>query len=90
MRKRADEMPTEIGRPSAQIIEQPRAPEAPPLNLALLGIIAILTLVLHIATGAVIYRSHASPVAPAVAGAAADPVVCASDAKPLERALPFD
>ena len=83
-------MPTEIRRPSAQIIEQPRAPEAPPLSLTLIGIIAILTFVLHLATGAVLYRSHASQMSPTAVGAAGDQVVCASDAKPLERALPFD
>ena len=83
-------MPTQIRRPSAQIIEQPRALETPPLNLTLLGVIAILTLVLHLATGAVLYRAHAGQIAPTVAGAAGDQVVCSSDAKPLERALPFD
>ena len=51
-------MPTEIGRPSAQTIEQPRAPDTPPLSMALLGAVAVLTLVLHLATGAVLYRTH--------------------------------
>ena len=83
-------MPTEIRRPSAQIIQQPRAPEAPPLSLTLLGVIAVLTLVLHLATSAVLYRSHAGQIAPTVAGAAGDLTVCASEAKPLERTLPFD
>jgi hypothetical protein len=90
MRKRAIEMPTEIRRPSAQIIEQTRAPEAPPLSLTLLGTIAILTLVLHLATGAVLYSSHAGEIAPMVVGAAGEQAICASEAKPLERALPFD
>ena len=83
-------MPTEISRPSAQTIEQPRAPEAPPLSLTLIGIIAILTFVLHLATGAALYRSHASQMAPTVVGAAGDQVVCVSEPKPPERALPFD
>ena len=83
-------MPTEIGRPSAQTIEQPRAPDTPPLSIALLGVIAVLTLVLHLVTGAVLYRSHAGQIAPTLAGAAGDPTVCASEAKPLERALPYD
>ena len=80
-------MPTEISRPSAQTIEQPRAPEAPPLSLTLIGIIAILTFVLHLATGAVLYRSHAGQIAPTSVD---DQVVCVSEAKPPERALPFD
>ena len=83
-------MPTEIRRPSAQIIEQTRAPEAPPLSLTLLGIIATLTFVLHLATGAVLYRSHASPIAPTAVGAAGDQAICVSEARPLERALPYD
>ena len=83
-------MPTEIRRPSAQIIEQTRAPEAPQLSLTLLGIIATLTFVLHLATGAVLYRSHASPIAPTVVGAAGDQAICVSEATPLERALPYD
>ena len=83
-------MPTEIGRPSAQAIEQPRAPDTPPLSIALLGVIAVLTLVLHLATGAALYRSHAGQITPTVAGVAGDLTVCASESKPLERALPYD
>jgi len=90
MRKREVEMPTEIRRSSAQIIEQARAPEAPRLSLTLVGIIAALTFVLHLATGAVLYRSHASPIAPTVVGTAGDRALCVSEAKPLERALPYD
>ena len=83
-------MPTEIRRPSAQIIEQTRAPGAPQLSLTLLGIIATLTFVLHLATGAALYRSHASQIAPTVVGAAGDQAICVSEAKPPERALPYD
>ena len=83
-------MPTEISRPSAQTIEQPRAPEAPPLSLTLIGIIAILTFVLHLATGAVLYRSHAGEIGSTATGATGDLTVCASEAKPLERTLPYD
>ena len=80
-------MPTEIRRSSAQIIEQARAPQ---LSLTLVGIIAALTFVLHLATGAVLHRSHASPIAPTVVGTADDRAICVSEAKPLERALPYD
>jgi hypothetical protein len=83
-------MPTEIGRPSAQTIEQPRAPDTPPLSMALLGAVAVLTLVLHLATGAVLYRSHAGEIGSTATGATGDLTVCASEAKPLERTLPYD
>jgi hypothetical protein len=90
MRERAIEMPTEIRRPSARIIGQARTPEAPPLNLTLLGTIAILTFVLHLATGAALYRSHASQMTPVMFGAAGGEVICASETKQPERALPYD
>ena len=88
-------MPTEIKSPSAPTIEQggsqtllsgisPR--EARPLKLTPLVIIAVLTLVLHVATGIVLDRSHASPV-----GAALDEAVtCAAWTKPPQPALPYD
>jgi len=60
------------------------------MGSTLVGIIAALTFVLHLATGAVLYRSHASPIAPTVVGAAGDRALCVSEAKPLERALPYD
>jgi hypothetical protein len=83
-------MPTEIRRPSARIIQQARKPEAPPFNLTLIGVIAILTFVLHLATGAVLDRSHASQLASTSFGAAGDEAVCASEAKQPEPALPYD
>jgi hypothetical protein len=89
-------MPTEINRPSAPTIGPggtPQAalpgistPEARPLGLTPLAIAAILALVLHVASGVMLDRSHASPV-----GAALDDgVTCPTEASPPQPSLPYD
>jgi len=88
-------MPTEIKSPSAPAIEPGESQtllsgtsphEARPLNLTPLIIIAVLTLVLHVATGIALDRSHASPMGVALDEA----VTCAAWTKPPQPALPYD
>jgi hypothetical protein len=89
-------MPTEIRSPSAPLIEQAETPQAVPsginspdatsLDLTPLAIAAILALVLHVASGVMLDRSHASPV-----GAALDDgVTCPTEASPPQPSLPYD
>jgi hypothetical protein len=84
-------MPTEITRPSALIAGRARTPgpnsrEETPLSLAALTVVAILVLVIHLASGEIIDRSHAnSLIVPP-----ADEFNCPVDAKPPELSLPFD
>ena len=89
-------MPTEVNRPAAPTIGTAATPstilpatnsrDATPLGLTPLAIIAILALVLHVASGIVFDRSHASP-----AGAALDDAVtCAAQTSPLQPSLPYD
>ena len=88
-------MPTEINRPSAPTIEAagtPQAalpgvntPDATSLGLTPLAIAAILALVLHVAAGVMLDRSHASPMA-----ALEDCVTCPAEATPLQSSLPYD
>jgi hypothetical protein len=89
-------MPTEINRPSAPTIEAtgtPQAalpgintPDATSLGLTPLAIAAILALVLHVAAGVLLDRSHASP----VAAAFDDCVTCPADVSPPQPSLPYD
>ena len=89
-------MPTEIRNPSAPLIEQVEtrqavpseinSPEATSLGLTPLAIAAILALILHLASGVMLDRSHASPI-----GAALDDVVtCPTEASPPQPSLPYD
>lgn len=93
--KKAAEMPTEIKPPSAPTIGHAESqvllsgissPEARPLKLTPLVIIAVLTLVLHVATGIVLDRSHASPADAALD----DAVTCPAAAKSPQPSLPYD
>ena len=89
-------MPTEINRPSAPTIEPagtPQAalggistPEARPLGFTPLAIAAILALVLHVASGVMLDRSHARP----MAAAFDDCVTCPAEASPPQPSLPYD
>jgi hypothetical protein len=89
-------MPTEINRPSAPAIGPARTPqaalpgistpEARPLGLTPLTIAAILALVLHLASGVMLDRSHASPVNAALE----DGVTCPTEASPPQPSLPYD
>ena len=80
-------MPTQIRRRSAPNIPQA---SAAPVSLPL-TIVALLTFALHLASGAVFDRSHAShAVAPAASSAVNDETDCAVDAQPLETSLPYD
>ena len=83
-------MPTEIRRPSAPIIRQAGAPDASPLGLIPLGIIATLAIVLHFAAYAVLDRSHAGQITPIIFGAAGDEAIGTSETKQAERSLPYD
>ena len=56
------------------------------LSLTALAVIAILALVLHVASTELLNRSHADPDAAAPGGEA----TCPADAKPPELSLPFD
>jgi hypothetical protein len=89
-------MPTEINRPSAPTMEAagtPQAalpavntPDATSLGLTPLAIAAILALVLHVASGVMLDRSHASQ-----AGAALDEAIaCVTEASPPQPSLPYD
>jgi hypothetical protein len=86
-------MPTEINRPSAPTIEAagtpPAAlntPEATSFGLTPLAIAAILALVLHVAAGVMLDRSHASP----MAAAFDDCVTCPAETSPPQPSLPYD
>ncbi len=89
-------MPTEINRPSAPTIEAAGTPqaalpgvnssEATSLGLTPLAIAAILALVLHVAAGVMLDRSHASPMAAALD----DCVTCPAEASPPQPSLPYD
>jgi len=88
-------MPTEIRSPSAPTLERGESqtllsginlPEARPLKLAPLVIIAVLTLVLHVAAGIVLDRSHAGPAAAALD----DAVTCPAGAQLPPPSLPYD
>lgn len=83
-------MPTQIRRPSAQVLK-PTAPDDSSNSLTPLTIIAILVFVLHLAAAAALGRSQAGlAIAPLTAGALDDEARCAAEAKPPARSLPFD
>jgi hypothetical protein len=83
-------MPTQIRRPSAQVLA-PTAPDVSPNSLTPLTIIAILVFVLHLAAAAALGRSQAAlAIAPPAAGAMGDEARCAAEMKPPARSLPFD
>ena len=78
-------MPTEISSPSAPIIEH-KAPD-----VSLLGIVAILIFVLHLAGGIAFDRSRANPaVAPAAFAALDGEAKCTAQAARPEPSLPYD
>jgi hypothetical protein len=89
-------MPTEINRPSAPAIGPAgtpgaalsgiNSPETTSLGLTPLAIAAILALVLHVATGVMLDRSHASPMGVALD----DCVTCPAEASPPRPSLPYD
>ena len=84
-------MPSEIRRPSVPFNEPVRAPDIGALNLAPLAIVAILTLVFHVAIGVVLDRSHAghTMTSPALS-VTDDETNCGAEPKQLEQSLPFD
>ena len=89
-------MPTEINRPSAPTIGPAGAPQtalpvvntpdATSLGPTPLAIAAILALVLHVAAGVMLDRSHASP----MAAAFDDCVTCPAEATSPQPSLPYD
>ena len=89
-------MPTEINRPSAPTIGPAGAPQtalpvvntpdATSLSLTPLAIAAVLALVLHVASGVMLDRSHASPIAAALD----DCVTCPAEASPPQPSLSYD
>ena len=89
-------MPTEINRPSAPMIGAAETPQAAlpgintsevrPLGLTPLVVAAILALVLHVASGVVLDRSHASPVDAALD----EGVTCPAEPSPPPPSLAYD
>ena len=89
-------MPTEVNRPSAPMIEAAGTPQtalpgvnssdATSLGLTPLAVAAILALVLHVASGVMLDRSHTSP----MAAARDDAVTCPAEASPPQPSLPYD
>ena len=89
-------MPTEIRNPSAPLIEQAGTPQTVPsginsldatvLGLTPLAIAAVLALVLHVASGVMLDRSHASPIGAAVD----DCVTCQAETSAPRPSLPYD
>jgi hypothetical protein len=79
------QMPVETRRFSAPIARSGQ-PSVTPLTIA-----ALLAVVLHLVSGAMLERSHASPADDALASAAPDDEAkCASEEKSSERPLPYD
>jgi hypothetical protein len=86
MKEKAAEMPTEITRPSASAIGHSKAPSIRPLAIA-----AALALVLHIASGVLLDRSHASPVIePAGFADLDDEAKCPAEVRQPAPSLPYD
>lgn len=89
-------MPTEINRPSVPTVGPAGTPlaELPEVNtldtnslgLTPLAIAAILALVLHVAAGVMLDRSHASPATTAFENC----VTCPAEASPSQPSLPYD
>jgi hypothetical protein len=86
MKKKAIEMPTEITRPSLQPIERSSAPSIRPLAIA-----AALAFVLHIASGVMLDRSHASPaIEPAASAGLDEEAMCPAQVRQPAPSLPYD
>ena len=89
-------MPTEINRPSAPtigaagtppaILPGINTPDATSLGLTPLAIAAILALILHVASGIMLDRSHARPAAAALD----EGVTCPAEAATPQPSLPYD
>ena len=79
-------MPTQIRRPSAQMIE-PTAPDVTSASLTPLTIIAILIFVLHLVGAAMLGRSQASL---AMAPSMSAETGCAGEPSNKARSLPYD
>jgi len=82
-------MPTHIRRPSAPALA-PAAAEASSDNLAPLTIIAILIFVFHLTGAAMLGRSQAGSTVGRAGSRADGAAICAAEAQPAERSLPFD
>jgi hypothetical protein len=79
-------MPTEASHSPEQIIERSKAPSIGPLAIA-----AVLALALHLVSGIMLDRSHASPGSdPAAFAASDDGAICATEAKQPQPSLPYD
>src|SRR6478736_3796042 len=90
-KKRAAEMPTKIIRSSAPFAGRAgmpgmNSPDVTPLSPTALAIIAILVLVLHVASGDMLDRPHAHSSIVAPGGEA----TCPADAMSAELSLPYD
>ena len=92
-------MPTEINQPSTPAagiagtppvilpkINLPNSSNATSLGLTPLAIAAILALVLHVASGVMLDRSHARP----TSAASVDTATCPAEASPPQPSLPYD
>jgi hypothetical protein len=85
-------MSTEISRSSAPIIGHSRTLEVPSAGISpLVTAVGVLFIVVHLASGVMIGRSHASPaIEPAALTAAADEVTCSSETRQRQPWLPND
>jgi len=89
-------MPTEINRPAQPIVvpaEAPpvllsgiNSPDKTSLGITPLAVAAVLALVLHVASGVMLDRSHAGQ----IGNALDDCVACPAEVTPPQPALPYD
>jgi hypothetical protein len=85
MKKKAAEMPTEIAPAPGPTAGHSKTPNIRPLAIA-----AVLALVLHLGSGIMLDRSHASPTSgPAAFAASEDEAMCMTETR-QPPPLPYD
>jgi hypothetical protein len=86
MKEKPVEMPTKTTPASAQSTGRSKVPSIAPLAIA-----AALAMVLHLVSGIMLNRSHASPgIEPAASAAAGEELTCTTETRPQESSLPYD
>jgi hypothetical protein len=84
-------MTMEIGQPPTSIIGYTITPDSTPPRFVPLVLIVILAFVLHLAGGAMLDQSHASPsFGPAASAALDDETGCTTEPPHKAPALPYD
>lgn len=79
-------MPTQTSRPSAPAIGYSKTSSIGPLAIA-----AGLAMALHLVSGIMLDRSHASSgIEPAASAAAGEELTCTTQTRPQESSLPYD